>query len=162
MNIVKTCVVGGKLDEKTSSEIQSKGDCIELKVVILTLVGNVYIWQESFPQLTRCVYNLNRCLIVKDITLNKCGIVFTTSDGEAFEGQLKARVKKKAVDSSKNTNNQFNEFLEKSDCQILKVNRIQNIHRGVKIQSDEKGGNFAVLQVIQATIKCYVQQRVTY
>lgn len=151
-------MVGGHLDPKISSEIQQKQESNELKVIILTTIGNILIWQESFPQLTRCIYNLNRSLIVKDIALNKFGLLFTTSDGEVFKGELKPRKKKGRESSSKNNhisqnsknshqNHQFNEFLEKDDCQILKINKIQNIHRGVKIQCDPKGGNFAALQV---------------
>lgn len=41
----------------------------------------------------------------------------------------------------------FHEFLDKDECEHVKLKRISHIHRAVSVTSDLKGRNFAVIQV---------------
>lgn len=144
MNVTKTVVIGGHLNSKVSSDLLVEKGGNELKVLVLTSVGNLLLWQESHPQLTRCIYNVNRSLIVKDVVLNRSELVFVTDDGEAFRGELRPKRKKLENVQPKNA---FHEFLDRDDCQVVKVTKFPNIYRGVRIRSDLKGRNYAVLQV---------------
>lgn len=149
LNILKTVVVGGHLNSKVSNELLVEKGGNELKVVVLTNVGDLLFWQESHPQLTRCIYNLSRPIIVRDVVLNRSEVLFVTVDGEAYCGEFKPRKKKiqEVTTPQKFNTKTFHEFLDKDDCQTVKIMKFPNIHRGVKIQSDLKGRNFAVLQV---------------
>lgn len=147
LNVVKVMVVGGHLNPKLSNDILVEKGGNELKVLVLLTTGNLYLWQESWPQLSRCIYSLNRPLVVRDAVLSRTQLFFVTVDGEAFRGEFKTR-KKKVLDSHPPaTVTKFHEFLEKDECQMIKVHRYPHVHRAVKIHCDLKGRNFAVIQV---------------
>ncbi|XP_050296908.1 inhibitor of Bruton tyrosine kinase [Anthonomus grandis grandis] len=145
LNLVQLAVIGGKLNHTLDSELSSKNR--ELKVVALTNTGNVLLWQESDPVLRRCVFSINRSLNIKQVTLNINHLMFVTLDGEAFRGEAKPR-KKKTVPVEKDTSikSDFHKFLEKDECISVKLERIPRVHRGIFVQSDPKGQNFAVIQ----------------
>ncbi|XP_066994710.2 inhibitor of Bruton tyrosine kinase [Anabrus simplex] len=147
LDVVKVAVVGGHLDSKVDNSIlmDQKGE--QLKVAVLTSTGKLLLWQESTQQLTRCLFNLNRPLMVTDVAINRSQLLLVTQDGEAFEGELKARkVKKHSQQPQQELGQPFHEFLDREDCEMVKVKRLPHIHRAVKISSDLKGRNFAVLQ----------------
>lgn len=89
-------------------------------------------------------------------------ILLTTKLGEAFHGNIMP----KKVTFSKTVRNQnpdnmiftkdktkhdgsksFNQFINKDECVVVKLKRLPNVHRAVDICCDNKGNNFAVLQV---------------
>lgn len=140
-------MVGGQLNAKMSSDILVEKGGNELKVLVLQSAGNICIWQETYPQVTRCIFNLNRSLFLKDVELSPTQIFFVTDDGEAFRGEFKARKRKHIESVSLVTGKPaFHEFLDKSECQMIKLFRYPHIHRAVKITCDHKGQNFAVIQ----------------
>lgn len=165
-NIVKIVCIGGTLNSKVSSDIITN-DISEPKVLILTAVGNVLYWKPGEGNFIRCIYSLNRSLVIKDIALNRSELLLVTDDGETFRGEFREKINHKKKENQKDVkqiekgdfiemrspkvNNKmpqnFHEFLEKSNCQLIKVTKLPHIHRAVKIQSDIKGRNYAVLQV---------------
>lgn len=147
MNIDKIVVVGGHLNSKVSSDLLVEKGGNELKVLVLHTTGNLLLWHESWPQLSRCIYNLNRPLIVRDAILSRTELFFVTDDGEAFKGEFRTRKKKLQEPVQGGNKSAFHEFLDKDECQIVKVSKFPHIHRAVSIQCDLKGRNFAVLQV---------------
>ncbi|CAG9766352.1 unnamed protein product [Ceutorhynchus assimilis] len=144
LNLVQITVIGGKLNHKLDEELSDKTR--ELKVAALTNTGNVCLWQENDPVLRRCIFSINRALNIKQMSFNINNLLFVTNDGEAFKGEAKPR-KKKVVDTNKNaTKSDFHKFLEKDECLLVKLEKIPRIHRGLSIQSDPKGLNFAIIQ----------------
>lgn len=135
-------IIGGNLE--ASIDGISASDHHILEVVALTDTGNILLWQENDPHLLRCIFSVNKLLKVKQVTLNTTQILFITTEGEAYEGQVKER-KKKVVDGS--SKSAFHKFLDKDDCRLVKVSKIPRIHRATSIQSDLKGTNYAVIQV---------------
>lgn len=145
LNVVNLAIVGGKLD--TSIDGVSATDYRKLEVCALTDTGNILLWQESDPHLLRCIFSVNKLLKISQVTLNTSQILFVTTEGEAYEGQVKER-KKRVVDSGVNSSKSaFHKFLDKDDCRLVKVSKIPRIHRATSIESDLKGTNFAVIQV---------------
>lgn len=141
-------MIGGHLNAKMSSDILVEKGGNELKVLVLQSTGNIHIWQETYPQVTRCIFNLNRSLLLKDVVLSLTEIFFVTDDGEAFRGEFKTRKKKNIENIAPITSGKpaFHEFLDKSECQMIKLFRYPHIHRAVRITCDLKGRNFAAIQ----------------
>ncbi|CAH1408250.1 unnamed protein product [Nezara viridula] len=141
LDVKQIGTIGGSL---SSDLVTENGG--SLKVVLLTLGGSILIWQESLPQLTRCMFGLSRLINISSIFLNERQILFTSRDGEAFSGTI-GQIEKQTVNSSKEMKSGFHKFLAKSECYHIQTNRIPNVHRAVAITSDPKGKNFAVIQV---------------
>lgn len=147
----KVCVVGGHLDHKVSpNHLKEKGGD-ELKILLLTKTNKLFLWQESKLQFIRCIFSLKRNIQMTDIFLNKIFLLMTTADGEAFQGEVRVKKKKTmATEISKVSSpksGSFLEFLDKDECEHVKLKRIPHIHRAVNVTSDLKGRNFAVIQV---------------
>jgi len=143
-------VIGGNLNHSLDPELSHKNR--ELKVAALTNTGNLFLWQESDPVLRRCVFSLNRCLVVKQVTLNINNILMVTNDGEAFSGQVKPRKKKPAERLEKNSKSDFHKFVSRDECINVKLEKIVRVHRAVCISSDPKGQNFGIVQVSRITV----------
>ncbi|XP_014289777.1 inhibitor of Bruton tyrosine kinase, partial [Halyomorpha halys] len=142
LDVKQIGTIGGSL----SSDIVTENTG-SLKVVLLTLGGCILIWQESLPQLTRCMFGLSRLITISSIFLNERQILFTSRDGEAFSGTI-GQIEKQTVNTSKEEKKSgFHKFLAKSECYHIQTKRIPNVHRAVAITSDPKGKNFAVIQV---------------
>lgn len=141
LDVKQIATIGGSL---SSDLVTENGG--SLKVVLLTTGGSILIWQETLPQLTRCMFGLSRLLTISSIFLNERQILFTSRDGEAFSGTI-GQIEKQTVNTSKETKSGFHKFLAKSECYHIQTKRIPNVHRAVGITSDPKGKNFAVIQV---------------
>lgn len=143
LGITKLSVIGGHLDAHVDSNVLMDKGGEELKVAALTDRGTVLIWQESAPQLSRCIFVINRPLEVADFVTNRSQLLFVTKDGEAFEGEIKMRKGKRHVsDNNKSVSGTHEEPRE-----FVKIKRLPHVHRGVSVASDVKGRNFAVIQV---------------
>ncbi|XP_044265697.1 inhibitor of Bruton tyrosine kinase isoform X2 [Tribolium madens] len=145
LNIIQVSIFGGKLNTNLSKELSTEPNR-ELKVAALTNTGNVLVWQESVPQLNRCIYSLNRPIVVKQMTINNNGLLFVTKDGEAFQGTIKPTKKKKTVLPTIEKS-AFHKFLDREDCISIKLLKFPRIHRAIFITSDVKGHDFCVIQV---------------
>lgn len=130
----------------------------ELKVAVLIQTGNVLVWQESDQQMCRCVYALNRAVIVKHIFLNRNEILLVSEYGEGFKGYMKPRKKKRLNQNDKtprsNEKEALNILLEKEDCIYVSLEKIPKIHRAFFIRSDAKGRDYCIIQVHLVTGQC--------
>lgn len=97
----KICVLGGHLDPKAHiSSLQENGG-EELKILVLTKAGAIYLWQETYPQTTRCHLSLHRYIDITDMVLNKTSLLLTSSDGEGFYGEIKIKKIKNVLENDK-------------------------------------------------------------
>ncbi|XP_018574334.1 inhibitor of Bruton tyrosine kinase [Anoplophora glabripennis] len=153
LNVVQIDITGGKVDA-TSLNQESKKSQWELKVVALTNTGNLLLWQQSDPQLCRCIFSINRAIIAKHVAININEVLLVTDYGEAFKGNICQR-KKKHVNLNNveknvkgNEKSAFHKFLEKEDCTLVQLKKICKIHRAIFIQSDTKGKDFCIIQAL--------------
>lgn len=123
----------------------------DLKVVILLNSGDVVLWQESDQQLCRCVYSMNRTVLVKHIFLNRNELLLVSEYGEGFKGVIKPRKRKRMNQNDKIPKsvekNALDRLLEKDDCIYVSLQKIPKIHRAIYIQSDIKGKDYCIIQV---------------
>lgn len=101
--IKKICVIGGHLNHKVYSRSLEENGGDELKILILDKNNQIYLWHDTYQQLTLCLLSLHRYINFTDIVLNKTSILLTTSDGEAFFGEIKIK-KRKPLSESENCN----------------------------------------------------------
>ncbi|XP_076307674.1 LOW QUALITY PROTEIN: inhibitor of Bruton tyrosine kinase [Tachypleus tridentatus] len=157
LEIQKLSIVGGHLDAHCDVAGVFAGGGLELRVVLLTKSGKIYIWKESAPVLTRCLFTIGRQLLISDVQINHFNIAMVTRDGEAFLGNIiggRESARKTSESSTTNvagtkvnsSSTPLVQFLEKEECELLRVKRLPHIHRAVSISCDSKGRNFAVLQ----------------
>ena len=146
--VVKIEALGGHLDTaKCKNLLVDKGGQ-DLKVFVLNSIGRISVWQEKAPNLTICLFNMTRELNVTDMAVHRNGLVIITKEGSAYEGIHQAKKDHQSSSSKVDENNaeRFFKFLEKDQCDAIKVKRIPFIHRGVKASVDPKGNNFCILQ----------------
>lgn len=161
--MVQIDITGGKIDAPSLNQ-ESKKSHWELKVVALTNTGNLLLWQQSDPQLCRCIFSINRAIVTTHIAINLNEILLITDFGEAFKGHICQRKKKQANANSadkaakSNEKSAFHKFLEKEDCVLVQLKKICKIHRAVSIQSDSKGKDFCVIQVHQFRLCDYMKR----
>ncbi|XP_077287148.1 inhibitor of Bruton tyrosine kinase [Arctopsyche grandis] len=156
-NIKSIRVIGGEVvggDQLTEQQKQ-------IMVLMLNSVGNVYLWQDTTNQFTRCIFNTNRPIYVMEVALTIETVMITTKLGEAFHGNImpkkitfgKTRTSNDDMISPKDkskhdgSKSSFHQFINRDECVLIKLKRLSNIHRAVDICCDIKGNNFAVLQV---------------
>lgn len=166
--IEKVAVVGGHLDSGIDpSSLAEKGE--PLKVAAISKEGSVFLWQEKDLQMTRCILSSSRQLKIIDIELNlsKSALLLISSDGEAYSGEVKpCKFKATELKSSKarksvaNTDGEHHVvykqteksktsikvFLDPDVCYPVSLNRLPNAHRSLRVTSDPKGRNFALIQ----------------
>nr|CAI5845111.1 unnamed protein product [Callosobruchus analis] len=149
LDVVQMTIVGGKLDNNLLNHEVSKEYSKELKVAMLTSTGNILLWQESDPQLCRCIYSINRAVIARQIHLNLNELLLVTDYGEAFKGTIRPRKRKATtIEKPQKTveKSAFHKFLEKDDCILIMLQKVSKIHRALCIQSDPKGKDYCVIQ----------------
>lgn len=150
--MVQIDITGGKIDAPSLNQ-ESKKSHWELKVIALTNTGNLLLWQQSDPQLCRCIFSINRAIIARHVTINLNEILLVTDCGEAFKGYICQRKKKQISPSTAdktmkgNEKSAFHKFLDKEDCVVVQLKKICKIHRAISIQSDSKGKDFCIIQV---------------
>lgn len=144
INLEHACVEG---------KVSELGVCSRITVVLMTNVGNLMLWQDDTNQLTRCVYGLNHPMVATHVALIHNSILFTTRHGEGFFGAISRRKPSPSITSPKvkeradsKKSSSFQRFLDKDDCTQIKLRKVPNVHRAVKIAADVEGLNFAVLQ----------------
>lgn len=174
MNIQNIVAIGGHLDFKCDPILLKERGGIEFKILLLTKYGKIFLWTESNPHLTRCLFSLPRQLYISSLVLNNASVGIISDKGEGFVGYFSTKhvpnvktksgdgalqkernrkeshsldsLSKDSVFSRKNSTCGFVDFLNKDECYLIRVERMQAIHRGVFVTSDPKGRNFAVLQ----------------
>lgn len=149
LNFVQVSIVGGNLDPSMLNNELSKEINTELKIAVLTNTGNVLLWQGSDQQLCGCIYSINRAIVMKQISLNLNELLLVSKDGESFKGFIKPRKKKvtSSVEKSQKTQKSaFHKFLDREDCVVVSLQKINKIHRAISIISDVKGRDYSVIQ----------------
>lgn len=126
----------------------------DLRIVLLTVNGNLYHWHESDRTFRRCVYDVNRTIAARDVHVNKDELLMVTRDGEAFRAKISSKrerttssVRRSGGNVKKKETAEFNKFLDRDDYVHVKLTKIANVHRAVSISSDPNAGNYAVVQV---------------
>ncbi|KAI5713388.1 hypothetical protein M8J76_015146 [Diaphorina citri] len=154
--IEQMCVAGGRFKAPHPQGLPPyEGE--DLKVAILTNYGNIFLWTESCAQFTRCVFISLRYTAVRQFVLQSNHLAFVSSDGQTFlSSELNLKHKTTSSSSSLSTVSQKKskgEYLTAQDLvndvtptYLIRAERLANLHRAVKITSDPKGYNFAVLQ----------------
>jgi len=136
-NVSRVVVTGGDLDPSTcppdsSDDIDFKlvaGGGAALKVLLLSVTGRISVWEESRENnFLACKLSLSREVMVRDLALHRTGLVLVSEGGEAWQGTHQPASVKHKHD-------------------IIKVKRINNIHRAVAVTCDAKGKNHCILQV---------------
>lgn len=56
--------------------------------MVLTSSGKVLLWQDSFPQFTRCIYTSKRSLPFSRLSMSLSSVVLSTSEGEVFVAHI--------------------------------------------------------------------------
>ncbi|XP_042889626.1 inhibitor of Bruton tyrosine kinase-like isoform X2 [Penaeus japonicus] len=148
-NIAKVACVGGCLDSSVNAEGLTEKGGTDLKIAVLTGEGSnhLYLWTEQSSHLSRCLFNINREVNVRDFCLSHHLIGIVTKEGEAFSANIILPRKHKITNKSFNkSTGQLVEFLDRSSCVTLRLTRIANLHRTLSIVCDPKGSNFAAIQ----------------
>ncbi|KAJ8924361.1 hypothetical protein NQ315_007157 [Exocentrus adspersus] len=155
LNVIQIGITGGKIEIPSSAQqLLSTKSHWELKVVALTNTGNLLLWQQSDPQLCRCIFSINRAIVVKQVAVNINEVLLVTDYGEAFRGHISQRKKRQSNShivekpGKGNEKSAFHKFLEKDDCILVQLRKVGKIHRAVSIQSDPKGKDFCVIQAL--------------
>ncbi|KAK7084094.1 hypothetical protein SK128_012683 [Halocaridina rubra] len=152
IGIVKIACIGGHLDSRIGAEgLKSQGGAsLKIAVLIGGGVGHLYLWTEDNAHLSRCLFSINRKIILVDFCISVNSLVFVTDDGEAFSAIALPPRKRKAADKGLaktwGPSGKFNEFVDRNSCIMLRLSRIAGLHRTVTIVCDPKGRNFAALQ----------------
>lgn len=152
-NIVRLAVSGGNLDSlagpglgDTSDDIDFKlvaGGGASLKVVLLSITGKISVWEESRENsFIPCLFSLSREVIVTDVALHKGGMLVVSKGGEAWLGTHQPHNRRPQSPISPRGGGPAPPVTD-----LIKLKRIQHIHRAVSAVCDAKGKNFCILQV---------------
>eukprot|EP00090_Calanus_glacialis_P008375 TRINITY_DN16703_c0_g1_i1.p1 TRINITY_DN16703_c0_g1~~TRINITY_DN16703_c0_g1_i1.p1 ORF type:complete len:1265 (-),score=475.87 TRINITY_DN16703_c0_g1_i1:242-4036(-) len=152
-NIAKLAVSGGNLDSlagpglgDTSDDIDFKlvaGGGASLKVVLLSITGKISVWEENRENnFIPCLFSLSREVIVSDIALHKGGMLVISRSGEAWDGTHQSHNRRPQSPTSPRGGGSAPPVTD-----LIKLKRIQHIHRAVAAACDAKGKNFCILQV---------------
>ena len=148
-HVVKIEALGGHLDiSKCKSLLVEKGGQ-DLKIFVLNNIGRISVWHEKSPSLTQCLFNVSRELWIVEMASHRNGLLLLSKEGSAYEGLHQPKsstASTSASGSSSGGSEGFFKFVEKDQCDSIKVKRIPFIHRGVKASVDPKGNNFCILQ----------------
>ncbi len=161
VDVAKVEVVGGYLDCSgldVDLKMASTGHR-SLKIFVLTNLGHVLVWEQSrgSHQLVRCLFTLNRELLVRDISVNKSSVLLVSKEGLCYEGTHQRRSPtassspsniKPPPTSTSNDATSLSMVLAKKSIDLIKVRRVPNVFRGTFVASDPKGENFCVLQLL--------------
>lgn len=152
-NIARLVVCGGHLDPlagpglgDTSDDIDFKlvaGGGASLKVVVLSITGKISVWEENRENsFIPCLFSLSREVIVSDVALYKGGLVIVSQRGEAWIGTHQPHNRRPQSPTSPRGGGQTLPVMD-----MIKLKRIQHIHRAAAATCDAKGKNFCILQV---------------
>jgi len=152
-NIARLVVCGGHLDSlagpglgDTSDDIDFKlvaGGGASLKVVVLSITGKISVWEENRENsFIPCLFSLSREVIVSDVALYKGGLLVISQRGEAWVGTHQAHNRRPQSPTSPRGGGPAPAVMD-----LIKLKRIQHIHRAVAASCDAKGKNFCILQV---------------
>ncbi|XP_071955936.1 inhibitor of Bruton tyrosine kinase-like [Antedon mediterranea] len=155
LNIKQLAVIGGHLDSDVEQTMLQKQGGEELQVVALNASGTVFVWKLSNRCLKRCVWDVKSQLFVSDIAINKHGIIMCTTQGQGFLGFMSKTghqirdVKPKTPTST--TPDAFSvavraKHVDREEVELVHLERIPFIHRGVHVACDKSGKNYAFLQ----------------
>ena len=173
-DVVKVEAIGGHLDPKAiSSKAYESFTLVEkggqdLKIFVLNAIGRIFVWQEkNTGGLVQCLFAVSREIWVKDFAVHRNGLCLISREGSAYDGihhQSKAASASNTSGSSNMTtsvaassNNQplassvsssghLYKFVDKEQCDSIRIKRLPLIHRGIRIAVDPKGNNVCVLQ----------------
>ncbi|XP_075980998.1 inhibitor of Bruton tyrosine kinase [Anticarsia gemmatalis] len=144
INLKQVCV---------EAKVSESGVYSRVTVLLLTNVGQLFIWQDTTNKLTRCVFGLVHQTIITNVALTHDALYFTTKYGEAFIGSISRKTTPTAQaqpikrEKDKDNRSALVKFLEKDDCTSVRISKISNVYRAVAIAVDSEGNNFACLQI---------------
>eukprot|EP00092_Neocalanus_flemingeri_P007797 GFUD01008418.1.p1 GENE.GFUD01008418.1~~GFUD01008418.1.p1 ORF type:complete len:1264 (-),score=415.99 GFUD01008418.1:202-3993(-) len=152
-NIAMLAVSGGNLDSlagpglgNTSDDIDFKlvaGGGASLMVLVLSITGKISVWEETRENnFIPCLFSLSREVIVTDVALHKGGMVVVSKGGEAWLGTHQPHNRRPQSPTSPRGGGPAPPVTD-----LIKLKRIQHVHRGVTAVCDAKGKNFCILQV---------------
>lgn len=163
--VTKLVVSGGNLDHNTDLDIIREKGGSELMVLLLIESGSVLIWRASLPKLRQCQWRIRRQLIIRDMSLSRSTVGIITEKGEGYLGNITPVKPNTSKDSSQQQSKTKSErgrghgdhrpdefgmslldLMLKDGDEEVQVHRIPHVHRGLSIQSDTKGRNYAVQQ----------------
>uniref|UniRef100_T1J4N7 BTB domain-containing protein n=1 Tax=Strigamia maritima TaxID=126957 RepID=T1J4N7_STRMM len=175
LNISSVSAIGGQLDFKAKSDVLKDTGVMELKIFILTKAGTIVLWEETSGQFTRCLVSAKSQPVISTFWPSKSCFVVLTNDGQGYLGSMKSRVRKisssvsgEAVNVKKErkfgkqdsftgsglSSQTIFKFFEKEACDVIELERLPGIHRGVFATCDPEGTNFAILQARPARSVC--------
>ena len=82
VDIWRIAYIGGHLEERTDVNGIQDIATQELKIMILTKSGFIYLWNSADQSLVRCLISFGRELMVTDICLNRSAVGLVTTDGD--------------------------------------------------------------------------------
>lgn len=135
------------------AKVSEQGVYSRVTVLLLTNVGQLFIWQDATNKLTRCVFGLVHQTIITNVALTHDALYFTTKYGEAFIGSISRKTTPTALhqpirkEKDRDNKSSLVKFLEKDDCTSVRIAKIPNVYRAVSIAVDSDGHNFACLQI---------------
>ena len=139
--VQKIEAVGGHLDPKAISKdsfaLVEKGGQ-DLKIFVLTKIGQIFVWRENNNGLIQCLFAVSRELWIKDIAVCRNGLYLLSKEGTAYEGihQSKANNNNNSntVGTSRDSTSSSNllfKFVDKDQCDSIRIKRLPLIHRYV-------------------------------
>lgn len=154
IGIEKLSVVGGHLDSRCDVAGVREGGALELRVMLLTKYGKLYLWRQTDPYLRRCLFKTQKELIISDLHLNHYSVGLITTDNEGYIGSVIPFKGSRSAPSTNlhtpsvnsKTSHGLTVLLDTDECHFIKVKKLPHIYRGTSITSDSKGRNFAILQ----------------
>ncbi|CAH0590134.1 unnamed protein product [Chrysodeixis includens] len=135
------------------AKVSDQGAYSRVTVLLLTNVGQLFIWQDTTNKLTRCVFGLVHQTIITNVALTHDALYFTTKYGEAYIGTISRKAPPTAPpqpirkERERDNKSALVKFLEKDDCTSVKITKIPNVYRAVSIAVDSEGLNFGCLQI---------------
>ncbi|XP_054716016.1 inhibitor of Bruton tyrosine kinase-like isoform X2 [Uloborus diversus] len=158
LEILKLSVVGGHLDSRCDVAGVREGGGLELRVVLLTKSGKVYLWKQTDPYFRRCLFTLHKLqkeFIVSDVHINHYSLAIITKENEGYLGTIAPFKGKRTAPPSTTLHaptihsshtSGLTYLLDTDDCCFVRVKKLPLIYRGTSITSDSKGRNFSVIQ----------------
>ena len=155
-DVVRIQAIGGHLDPKALASkdtfaLVEKGG-LDLKIFVLNAIGRISVWQEKSGSLIQCLFSVSRELWIKDIAVFRNGLFMISREGTAYNGIHQPKVSinsTSAMTSPKETaqtSSSLFRFVDKDQCDLIRIKRVPYVHRGAKVSVDPKGNNFCVLQ----------------
>lgn len=127
------------------SKIDENGTYSRVTILLLTKDGHLELWRDGFARNTLLGFRRNHQLIVNHAAFVNELIYFTTTNGEVFTGVMPRKNSNEEEDYRRKLRHTHFDT-QRTFC-VVKTTRIANLHRGMSINVDYEGLNFACVQV---------------